>query len=63
MESALFSSAEPATLVRQTDDAEADARLLLRGGAPARAIQDLLVQRHGLSKREAYAMVIAVRDG
>jgi 16S rRNA (cytidine1402-2'-O)-methyltransferase len=45
-----------------TADAEADARLLLDGGAPARATQDLLVQRHGLSKREAYALVLRLRD-
>lgn len=45
-----------------TADAEADARLLLDGGAPARAVQDLLVQRHGLSKRDAYALVLRARD-
>jgi 16S rRNA (cytidine1402-2'-O)-methyltransferase len=45
-----------------TADAEADARLLLDGGAPARATQDLLVQRHGLSKRDAYALVLRLRD-
>ena len=43
-------------------DAEADARLLLDGGAPARAVQDLLVSRHGMSKRDAYALVLRVRD-
>lgn len=43
-------------------DAEADARLLLAGGAPARAVQDLLVARHRLSKREAYALVLRLRD-
>lgn len=45
-----------------TADAEADARLLLDGGAPARAVQDLLVQRHGLPKRDAYALVLRARD-
>jgi 16S rRNA (cytidine1402-2'-O)-methyltransferase len=45
-----------------TADAEADARLLLEGGAPARAVQDLLIQRHGLSKRDAYALVLRARD-
>ena len=45
-----------------TADAEADARLLLDAGAPARATQDLLVQRHGLSKRDAYALVLRLRD-
>lgn len=45
-----------------TADAEADARLLLDGGAPARATQDLLVQRHGLSKRDAYALVLRLRE-
>lgn len=43
-------------------DAEADARLLLDGGAPARAVQDLLVARHRLPKREAYALVLRLRD-
>jgi 16S rRNA (cytidine1402-2'-O)-methyltransferase len=42
--------------------AEADARLLLDGGAPARAVQELLVQRHGLAKREAYALVLRLRE-
>lgn len=45
-----------------TEEAEADARLLLDGGAPARAVQELLVQRHGLSKRDAYALVLRLRD-
>ena len=44
-----------------TDDAEADARLLLAGGAPARAIQDLLVSRHRLAKRDAYALLLRLR--
>ena len=39
-------------------DAEADARLLLANGAPARAVQVLLQARHGLSKRDAYALVL-----
>ena len=43
-------------------DAEADARLLLGGGAPARAVQDLLVSRHGMSRRNAYALVLRARD-
>jgi len=45
-----------------TDDAEADAGLLLAADAPARAVQGLLVQRHGFSKREAYALVLRMRD-
>jgi 16S rRNA (cytidine1402-2'-O)-methyltransferase len=47
---------------RATDEAESDARLLLAAGAPARAAQELLVARHGLSKREAYGVVLRVRD-
>ncbi|MGI8658381.1 MAG: 16S rRNA (cytidine(1402)-2'-O)-methyltransferase [Candidatus Limnocylindria bacterium] len=43
-------------------DAEDDATLLLACGAPARAVQDLLVQRHGLPRREAYALVLRLRD-
>lgn len=42
-------------------DAEADARLLLAGGAPARSVQDLLVQRHGMTRRDAYALVLRLR--
>ena len=49
--------------VAATPDAQADARLLLDGGAPARAVTELLVQRHGLSKREAYALVVRLRGG
>ena len=45
-----------------TPESEADARLLIDGGAPARAVQDLLVTRHGLSKRDAYALVLRTRD-
>lgn len=44
------------------DEAEDDARLLLAGGAPAKAVQDLLVRRHGLAKRDAYALVLRMRD-
>ncbi len=42
--------------------AEADARLLLEHGTPARAVQELLQARHGLSKRDAYALVLRLRD-
>jgi hypothetical protein len=45
-----------------TADAEADAGQLLDGGAPARAVQELLVRRHGLAKRDAYALVLKLRD-
>ena len=45
-----------------TADAEDDARLLLDGGAPARAVQELLVARHGMSKRDAYGLVLRLRD-
>lgn len=45
----------------RTADAEADARLLLDHGVPARAIQDLLVQRHAMTKREAYALILELR--
>lgn len=44
------------------DAAVADGVLLLANGAPDRAIQELLVARHGLSKREAYALVLDLRD-
>jgi 16S rRNA (cytidine1402-2'-O)-methyltransferase len=43
-------------------EAEADARLLVAGGAPSRAIQQLLVARHGLTRREAYALVLRLND-
>lgn len=43
-------------------DAEADARLLLEGGAPARTVQELLIRRHGLSKRDAYGLVLRMRE-
>ncbi len=42
--------------------AEADARLLLAHDAPARAVQELLIARHGMAKRDAYAMVLRLRD-
>lgn len=42
--------------------AEADARLLLGHDTPARAIQELLMARHGLAKRDAYALVLRLRD-
>jgi 16S rRNA (cytidine1402-2'-O)-methyltransferase len=44
-------------------DAEADARLLLQGGAPPRPVQELLTRRYGLAKRDAYALVLRLRDG
>jgi len=43
------------------DDAEADARLLLKGGAPPRAVQSLLIERRGLSRRAAYDLVLRLR--
>ena len=43
------------------DEAEADARLLLQGGAPGRAVQALLVERRGLSRRAAYDLVLRLR--
>jgi 16S rRNA (cytidine1402-2'-O)-methyltransferase len=43
--------------------AEADARLLLANGAPPRAVQELLVQRHAMGRRDAYALVVRLRDG
>jgi 16S rRNA (cytidine1402-2'-O)-methyltransferase len=45
-----------------TEAAEADARLLLANGAPPRAVQALLLARHGLAKRDAYALVLRVRQ-
>jgi 16S rRNA (cytidine1402-2'-O)-methyltransferase len=42
--------------------AEADARLLLAHDTPARAIQELLMARHGLARRDAYALVLRLRD-
>ncbi|HYI66745.1 MAG TPA: 16S rRNA (cytidine(1402)-2'-O)-methyltransferase [Candidatus Limnocylindrales bacterium] len=43
-------------------DAESDAAILLAADAPARAVQELLIRRHGLSKRDAYALVLRMRD-
>jgi 16S rRNA (cytidine1402-2'-O)-methyltransferase len=45
-----------------TAAAEEDARALLAAGSPARAVQDLLVRRHGLARRDAYALVLRLRD-
>ena len=42
-------------------DAEADARLLLDAGAPARAVQALLESRHGVSRNAAYDLVLRLR--
>lgn len=42
-------------------EAEADARLLLAAGAPARAVKALLVERRGLSRRAAYGVVLRLR--
>ena len=42
--------------------AEADARLLLAHDTPARAVQELLMARHGLAKRDAYSLVLRLRD-
>ncbi len=47
--------------VDATDAAEADARLLLANGAPPRAIQELLVARHRLTRRQAYALALRVQ--
>ncbi len=44
-----------------SEEAEADARLLLSGGAPARAVQALLVDRRGMSRRAAYDLVLRLR--
>ena len=45
-----------------TESAAADAALLLEAGAPARAVQELLVLRHGMTRRDAYALVLRLRD-
>ena len=45
-----------------TESAAADAALLLEAGAPARAVQELLVVRHGMTRRDAYALVLRLRD-
>jgi 16S rRNA (cytidine1402-2'-O)-methyltransferase len=42
-------------------EAKADARLLLDEGAPPRAVQALLVERRGLSRRAAYDLVVRLR--
>ena len=42
-------------------DAEDDARTLLAAGAPARAVQALLVERRGMSRRAAYDLVLRLR--
>lgn len=42
--------------------AEEDAEALLVAGTPSRAVQDLLVRRHGMAKRDAYALVLRLRD-
>jgi 16S rRNA (cytidine1402-2'-O)-methyltransferase len=42
-------------------EAEADARLLLAAGAPARAVQSLLVERRGVPRRAAYDLVLRLR--
>lgn len=47
---------------READaDAETDARALLAAGVSARAAQEFLVDRRGLAKRDAYALVLRVR--
>ena len=51
---------DPASVA--TESAEEDARALLAAGTPARAVQDLLVRRHGLARRDAYALVLRLRD-
>jgi 16S rRNA (cytidine1402-2'-O)-methyltransferase len=45
-----------------SEAAEADARLLLDNGAPARAVQELLVRRHRLPRRVAYALLLRLRN-
>jgi 16S rRNA (cytidine1402-2'-O)-methyltransferase len=42
-------------------DAEADAAELLAAGSPARAVQRFLVERRGLARRDAYAIVVRLR--
>jgi 16S rRNA (cytidine1402-2'-O)-methyltransferase len=46
---------------RSAADAEDDARLLLSGGATLRAVQELLVRRHGMTRRDAYGLVLRLR--
>jgi 16S rRNA (cytidine1402-2'-O)-methyltransferase len=43
-------------------EVEADARALLDGGAPSRVVQDFLVRRRGVAKRDAYRLVLQLRD-
>ena len=43
-------------------EAKADARVLLAAAAPSRAVVELLVARRGLTKRDAYALVLRLRD-
>jgi 16S rRNA (cytidine1402-2'-O)-methyltransferase len=56
----VMGGADPASVT--TESAEEDARALLAAGAPSRAVQELLVRRHGLAKRDAYALVLRLRD-
>ena len=56
----VMGGADPASVA--TESAEEDARALLAAGAPSRAVQELLVRRHGLAKRDAYALVLRLRD-
>lgn len=56
----VIGGADPASVA--TESAEEDARALLAAGTPARAVQDLLVRRHGLARRDAYALVLRLRD-
>ncbi len=46
----------------ESQEATADATLLLEAGTPGRAVQELLVQRHAMSRRDAYALVLRIRD-
>jgi 16S rRNA (cytidine1402-2'-O)-methyltransferase len=56
----VMGGADPASVA--TESAEEDARAFLAAGAPSRAGQELLVRRHGLAKRDAYALVLRLRD-
>jgi 16S rRNA (cytidine1402-2'-O)-methyltransferase len=56
----VMGGADPASVA--TESAEEDARAFLAAGAPSRAVQELLVRRHGLAKRDAYALVLRLRD-
>ena len=44
-----------------SEEDEADARLLIAGGAPGRAVQSFLVERRGMSRRAAYDLVLRLR--